>query len=229
MSTPRIHDKLIASAAWEILAPLGFQQKGRSRTWFADEGWWVSVVEFQPSSWDRGSYLNVAAKWLWRDVPYWSFDFTLDSSARVSSFSKFESEEQFTQVSRELARVASTETLRLRAALPDVTAVADLLVARAASSANPHRLYDAAAAAYLAGRSDEAARLFAQLSLVQPNDSPNAGWLQKLRRSGGELAAVTGDDDRLLEVLSHQVATSRKALALPESHVALPLVRRSAR
>lgn len=213
---------LLASAAREILAPLGFQQKGRSRTWFADEGWWLTVVEFQPSSWSQGSYLNVAAKWLWRDFPHWSFDFTLPPSARVRRFSKFEGEDQFKEASRDLAHVAATEVLRLRAAFPSISAVADVLIARATSGANPHTLYDAATAAYLAGRSDEAIRLFAQLSVPQPNDSPNAEWLQRLRRLGAELAAITGHDDRLLKVLTQQVIRSRKALVLSDSHVRLP-------
>jgi hypothetical protein len=147
MSSLRVHDKLLASAAREILAPLGFQQKGRSRLWFADHGWWLIVVEFQPSGWSRGSYLNVAAKWLWSKTPHWSFDFSFHTAARVSNFCEFETEDQFRVASRELAGMAAAEAQRLRATFPHITAVADLLAAQISDWNDPWRLYDAAAAA----------------------------------------------------------------------------------
>jgi hypothetical protein len=56
---PGTHDRIIADAAKAALGPLGFKRKGRSRTWLADHGWWLTVVEFQPSAWSKGSYLNV--------------------------------------------------------------------------------------------------------------------------------------------------------------------------
>jgi hypothetical protein len=33
------------------------------------------VVEFPPSGWAKGSYLNVAAHWLWIEQDYLSFDY----------------------------------------------------------------------------------------------------------------------------------------------------------
>jgi hypothetical protein len=35
-------------------------QKGRSRIWLDDHGWWIAVVEFQPSDWARRSRGKVA-------------------------------------------------------------------------------------------------------------------------------------------------------------------------
>lgn len=61
----RTADKLIAKAAREILKPLGLFQVGSSRTWIDDNGWFLTVVEFQPSSWSKGAYLNVAVSFLW--------------------------------------------------------------------------------------------------------------------------------------------------------------------
>lgn len=58
-------DKLIAAAAKTGLAPLGVRRKGRSRTWIDDHGWWLINVEFQPSSWATGCYLNVGTQHLW--------------------------------------------------------------------------------------------------------------------------------------------------------------------
>lgn len=58
-------DKLIAKAAREVLKPLGLFQKGSSRIWIDDNGWFFTEVEFQPSRWSKGAYLNVAVSFLW--------------------------------------------------------------------------------------------------------------------------------------------------------------------
>src|SRR6185437_1293682 len=69
-----IHTKLLNQAAQEILVPLGLMQRGPSRMWFHDHGWWLVVVSFESSSWSKGSYLDVAAMWLWDRKDYVSFD-----------------------------------------------------------------------------------------------------------------------------------------------------------
>jgi hypothetical protein len=53
------HARLIATAAKAALQPLGFVRRGRSRFWFADQGFWIIFAEFQPSGWSKGSYLNM--------------------------------------------------------------------------------------------------------------------------------------------------------------------------
>lgn len=70
---------------------MGLSQKGRSRIWLDDQRWWLCVVEFQPSSWSRGSYLNVGCMWLWpvRD------DISFDEGYRVEEFCEFRDEAQF--------------------------------------------------------------------------------------------------------------------------------------
>jgi len=71
------HNAEIAAAAKSILAPIGCKRKGHSRMWMDDHGWWVGIVEFQPSGWSKGSYLNVSASYLWKPAfaeSTWSFD-----------------------------------------------------------------------------------------------------------------------------------------------------------
>lgn len=58
-------DKLIIRAARDVLKPMGLFQKGTSRIWIDDNGWFLILVEFQPSSWSQGAYLNVAISFLW--------------------------------------------------------------------------------------------------------------------------------------------------------------------
>ena len=59
------HNKIINAAAKKILAPEGLFRVGSSRRWIDDNGYFVIQVEFQPSAYDRGSYLNVGIGFLW--------------------------------------------------------------------------------------------------------------------------------------------------------------------
>ena len=68
------HSRLINAAAKAALRPLGCAQKGRYRIWLDDRSWWVGIVEFHPSSWARGSYLNVGACWPWYEKDSLSFN-----------------------------------------------------------------------------------------------------------------------------------------------------------
>ena len=65
MAKQNEHGKLIAAAAKAALLPLGCRRKGQSRCWYSDERFWCIFIEFQPSGWSKGSYLNAAATWLW--------------------------------------------------------------------------------------------------------------------------------------------------------------------
>ena len=105
-----IYSKIINKLARETLKPLGVVRKGQSRTWLDDHGWWVTIVEFQPSNWDKGSYLNVGINWQWYPQDHISFDL----GYRESSFVKFENEEQFLVDAKELVDLAKERILEYR-------------------------------------------------------------------------------------------------------------------
>lgn len=59
------HNKIINDVAKKILKPEGLFRIGSSRSWLEDNGYYFTVVEFQPSSFEKGSYLNVGIDFLW--------------------------------------------------------------------------------------------------------------------------------------------------------------------
>ena len=129
------HDRLIADAAKAVLGPLDFRRKGRSRVWFADHGWWLTVVQFQPSAWSKGSYLNVAAHWLWSETDPFSFDF----GGRVAEFVEYVSEAQFTAAAARLAESAAHEAQRLGHRFGSLTATANVLLNEARTRSQTHK------------------------------------------------------------------------------------------
>jgi hypothetical protein len=104
-------------------------QKGRSRTWLDDRGWCLTVVEFQPSSWSRGSYLNVGIQWLWNPKHYLSFDYghrvtDLDGDGQ---YVEYESDEQFRPLALKMAVIAADQVRGYRDRFPDVVSAAAVL------------------------------------------------------------------------------------------------------
>jgi hypothetical protein len=109
MTTPT-HSKLINKAAREVLKPAGLVRKGQSRVWLDDNGWWLTLIEFQPSSWTKGTYLNVGVSWLWYLKEYMSFDI----GYRQSSFIEFKDEDSFLPKAVALAEKAKAKALAYR-------------------------------------------------------------------------------------------------------------------
>ena len=75
MAKQNEHGRLIAAAAKAALAPLGCKRKGQSRFWYSDQRFWIISIEFQPSGWAQGSYLNVGENWLWYPGAFWGFSY----------------------------------------------------------------------------------------------------------------------------------------------------------
>ena len=61
------HNSIIKQAVRAVLKPHGLYQKGSSRIWVDENGWFFTVVDFQGSWNDRGSYLNVGMQHLWNE------------------------------------------------------------------------------------------------------------------------------------------------------------------
>jgi hypothetical protein len=155
------HTKLLNAAAREVLRPLGVVQKGRSRTWLDDHGWWLGVIEFQPSSWSRGSYLNVGVNWLWDPKDYLSFDFghRIDIPGE-GQYIEYENEEQFSPLARKLAMVAAEQVRHYRDVFPTLEAAAATL--RRTEPDDVLRSLDAGIALGLAGDGTAARSMFSR-------------------------------------------------------------------
>jgi hypothetical protein len=161
---PGLHDRIIADAAKTALGPLGFRRMGRSRTWLADQGWWLTVVEFQPSAWSKGSYLNVAAHWLWSETGALSFDF----GGRIAEHVEYLTEAQFVPAAALLAESAAVEAQRLVETFDGLSEAAKVLL-EAQIKHMPGHLhpgwsdYNAGVAAALVGRAEDATKMFARI------------------------------------------------------------------
>ncbi|WP_199560142.1 hypothetical protein [Sphingomonas psychrotolerans] len=197
---PNPHDKLIAAAAKEILGPTGFNRKGRSRIWIKDHGWWLSVVEFQPSSWAKGSHLNVAAHWLWIEQDHLSFD----HGGRVEPFVEYTSDAQFQFEATRFAEAAAEKSVELERTFNSIEAAAAVLAVKERELPEQARgswsAYHAGMAAGLSGGTADAAGLF--------NSIRDARVRLAVARVNNSLA----DPDEFRRTTDVLIAEHRKAL-----------------
>jgi hypothetical protein len=172
MTEQRDHNKVIVEAARDVLQALGLRRKGRSRTWLDDHGWWLGVVEFQPSSWARGSYLNVGAMWLWRNTPAHHIYFGLGHRIDGAGFADA-SDAAFDDAVAAMAEAASARVRAIRAQLPTLEAAAAVLSEQARRERGWPQ-WDAAVALGLCGKSFESSSFF---RAVARDDDDREWWL----------------------------------------------------
>lgn len=104
------HNKIINNGAKQILKPAGLVRKGQSRTWLDDNGWYTTIVEFQPSSYSKGTYLNVGINFNWYNKNYFSFDY----GNRCNSFVECIDQEKFELAVMEMSQVALDKVFEYR-------------------------------------------------------------------------------------------------------------------
>jgi hypothetical protein len=195
------------------------------------------MVEFQPSSWSHGSYLNVGASWLWEGQEHLSFD----EGHRILEFVPFLDELQFTSEMREMATRARDEVLKLRERFPSVGAVAELLASKPDS-----KTWDsvhAGIAAGLVGKVDAARAHFLRLAAAawdrdftfssrRSNGTwterlvhvPEAEWHLDLKSRAKFLADIVADREAFVAQIATNVQVSRAAAKLPAIDAARCLV-----
>ena len=205
MPTSSDHGRLITGAAKKILAPLGCKQKGRSRLWYDDQLWWVGVVEFQPSAWARGSYLNVGAMWLWSVKDYWSFD----DGYRVDSFKEFRNQDQFSEASEKLAGLAASEVVALRQKFHSVSATSALL-----SQKDKRTIWDRYHAGVSLALAGDLHLAQAELQAAQ-GDPEHAQWVTDLKAKCTALSSALTSRGAAREFIRRDVNHARKLLSLP--------------
>lgn len=107
-------NKIIKALCKEIL-PEDVFQKGDSRVYYDDNGYYFTIVEFQPYSLMKGTFLNVGASFLFDKQDYLSYSYAYDDEVRVGKkFIKYINDEQFEKEVREYVELANEYILRYR-------------------------------------------------------------------------------------------------------------------
>lgn len=104
------HIKIINKAARQVFKEYGIVQKGQSRIWLDDQYWFTTLIEFQPSNGQQGTYLNVGVNFHWYEKDYFSFDL----GNRESKFIEYKNDVQFETEMGSLMDLAIKRVITLR-------------------------------------------------------------------------------------------------------------------
>lgn len=198
--------ELIVAAAKVHLGAIGMHRMGSSRLWVKDNGWWLAVVEFQPSAWASGTYLNVAASWLWHAKDHLAFDV----SKRVAGFTGFVDPQRFAAAANQYASRAATEieVLCRQFASPDDVAIH----LHSKVGGNPWDYYHAMMASLASG---DLARARAQQAALEGIED-HAPWCAQLKAKASGIMRCARDGASALSCVSEEILSSRTRLKLPD-------------
>jgi hypothetical protein len=217
-------ERIIKDAARSVLRPLGLSQKGRSRLWYDDRGWSLTVVEFPPGR-SPGTYLNVGAMWLWTDRAFWAFDYGSriywrdgatctwhppDREAGWQQHVDFLNEDQFSREMAVVVRVAALQVTELRRQFPDAAAVKELLTSMPARTGESSlwRAFHAGAAAALSGDVPAARQNLGKVASA----GLQVGWERELAAQAVGLLQLTHDPVALRNRVVEAIACCRRLL-----------------
>jgi len=206
MAKQNENGKLIAAAAKAALLPLGCKQIGQSRCWISDERSWIIFIEFQPTAWEKGTYLNIWPRWLWLRLGHGHTDL----KDRVGNFIPFKTAEQFRPLVDDLAAQAAVRIIELRSQFQTLSHVHSFFMSRVTSEGYP--VYRAAIASALMGDFETTEQLLDRLKRWPPFGFE---WQTKLKSEGRALAKLTHEPGRFLAAIATSVKQLRKKLGLP--------------
>lgn len=208
MATPE-HSKIINKVAREVLKPLGVKRKGQSRTWLDDNGWWLLVIEFQPSSWSKGTYLNVGIHWLWHPKEYFSFDL----GYREAGYVEYKSNSQFEPKAREMANLAKIKVEEIRGHLSNLQAARNHIVK--SYSDEPETIWNQFHCGMICAVSGDTEEALPYFNAVKEN-SDDRDWALELKQFTRETQSAMSSTNDFIEHVCNIVKKSRKMKKLED-------------
>lgn len=200
-------------------------QKGRSRFWYDDQEWRAFFVEFQPSSWSKGTYCNAGVMWLWqpREVvgqPHWAFDISERVTIGGSEFASYDDDPAGFEKSVALLMAGAVKEIRrLRDQFSSVAAVADFKGELGPGWPTYHR----SVAQGLIGSSKEASAGFRNVARVVAASLWPSDTDQSFIRNAETLSTLAHDSHAFKAAIESQIAGCREGLKL--STLPRPLIR----
>ncbi len=208
--------RLIAAAASAALAPVDCFRRGQSRVWLSDERYWVIMIEFQPSGFSQGSYLNVGASWLWYEKKSGGLNFNAGDRIDDAGFAPFESKEQFRPLIGAMAMRAAQEVLAIRTKFSSIDAISRYLNTKPQFPVWGY--FHSAVAAGLNGEVESSRAYFGKL-LALPI---SADWHADVHAEAARLAETVNDPGRFRCTVEDVVRRRRMGARLPPVEDCLP-------
>ncbi|MBI3133814.1 MAG: hypothetical protein HYZ14_03980 [Bacteroidetes bacterium] len=205
MTTEIDHNKLLKKIAKARLKPFGIFQKSQSRIFLHDKGWYTTVIEFQPSKWSKGTFLNIGVDLNLYPRDYFSFG----HGYREKGFEEFTDEKQFEDLVNGLCDLTIKRVQELDNLFIDVWAATTLNEKE--NSDDPWQLYNLALLNILSKNFDRAGQQLDKLVSKKCEHD----FEFKRRQLANEILSWLKDENTLQEKIKNLINETRKLKKLP--------------
>lgn len=202
------HNKIISDVAKEMLKPIGLKQKGKSRIWLDDNGWFTTIVEYQPSSYDKGTFLNVGINFNWYLKEHYSFDY----GSRECSFNEFQEMDSFRSQVIDISNIAISKVIEYRK-FADLEHAKNRLLKSCSIGNNIWKDYHCGMICVL-NKDFAIAEKYFKSVLKSDNE---VKWAIELKHNVQTLVDILSDEAALEVYIDSLICDSRKLLKLPEN------------
>ena len=208
--------RALREAGQRFLGESGLQHRRSSpRQWWLDKGWWLVNVEFQPSGWSVGSYVNVGLQHLWIAAEHRFFEYGLRVPVDGVPFVGLEvTGPELQEAADAVAKAARRAVQRWVEDLADDDR--HLRWLRAKGGTGWAGLNAAIAAQLLDG--DAAADLHA----IAAELDPSIDWQRALADECRRLAASSAEPIRFRDAVAERIRATRANLGLPDAGSLVP-------
>jgi len=206
MTTQIDHNKLLKKIAKERLKPCGIFQHGQSRTFLYDKGWFTIVIEFQSSSYSKGTYLNIGVDFNFYPRDYFAFGY----GYRETGFIEFRDEEQFAKLVNDLCELAIKRVEELNLKFIDIWTA--LKTADKEKEKDIWRIYEVAVLNALTSNFDKAIKLLKQVSKTKCEHD----WEIERKEMVDKLLGWIQESPKSLDKIKNVISETRQLKKLPE-------------
>jgi hypothetical protein len=197
-------NKIIKNIAREKLGPHGFTQKGQSRLWYFSGNYYLILVEFQPSSWDQGTYLNVGLDFNWYHKDYLAFEF----GHRLSDFKSPQNQDQFSSEIERLCDLAVERAGEYKNIFTDMKMAGDKLLKLHTDKSNTWEQFHLGVLFGVGGHDEKAVSYLKKVT----GDNYKLAWeIERARIARDYIKAIErGDFVSILEEVIQQTIAAKK-------------------
>ncbi len=187
----------------------GIKQKGQSRIWIDDRGWYIIVIEFQPFHGRHGSTLNVGVNFNWYEQQYFSYD--IGSRENVDFVEYNQDEDRFQKEIEHFCEIALDKVFQYRENLKNLHDAKLFILNHQFTSENLWGSYHKGTIAGLTNDFDTLNIYYKQLL----SEDYSYDWVQELKRRVETLSQKTETQDQFAEAVKEIVKNTRALKKLP--------------
>jgi len=207
------HNKIIKKVASKTFKQYGIKQKGQSRLFIDDNDWFIIIIEFQPSKFGNGTYLNIGINFNWNIQDYYSFDI----GNREKEFVEYINEEQFTEEINKLCKYSIEKIHDYKNKFKDINNAEKIILRHNFTSDELWGNYHRGIISGLVGNKNNLIKYFNKL-LEQPEN--NIEWITEFKKQiKGLMALANKNITDFTEKIQMIIMETRKLKKLEDKQI----------